>query len=60
MPLPEDEWDAFEAGAAAYDEMVPRDGNPYGRVTAPVLHARWDEGWTARAEEVCVRSPVER
>lgn len=59
-PLPEDEWDAFEAGAAAYDEMAPRDANPHYRVKTPVLHTRWDEGWTARAEEVSVRSPVNR
>ena len=60
MPLRKEEWDAFEAGAATYDRMVPRDANPHDRVTAPVLHARWDEGWTARANELCVRSPVDR
>ena len=40
--------------------VAPRDANPYDRVTAAVLHTRWDEGWTARAEEVCVRRPVDR
>lgn len=59
-PLPADEWNAFEAGVAAYDAMTPREDNPHDRVTAPVLHARWDEGWTARTEELCVRSPVDR
>ena len=40
--------------------MMSRDANLHDRVTALVLHARWDEGWTARADELCVRSPVDR
>lgn len=40
--------------------VAPRGPNPYDRVTAAVLHSRRDEGWTARAEEVCVRMPMDR
>jgi len=48
-PQPDEEWDAYQQGTAAYDRSVPRDDNPHSRFAAPVLHARWDAGWTARA-----------
>ena len=58
--LPNDERRAFEAGAIANDAMVPRDANPHEPVQGPVLYARWNDAWTTRAEEICVRSPVNR
>ena len=59
-PRPDEEWDAYQQGAAAYDRSVPRDDNPHSRVTAPVLHARWDAGWTARAGALGDRDVTKR
>jgi hypothetical protein len=51
-PRPDEEWDAYQQGVDAYDRSVSRDNNPHNCVTAPVLHARWDAGWAARADEL--------
>jgi len=58
-PRPDEEWDAYQQGGAAYDRSVPRDDNPHNCVTAPVLHARWDAGWAARADELGDRDSIE-
>lgn len=59
-PRPDEEWDAYQQGVEAYDRSVSRDDNPHGRVTTPVLHARWDTGWATRADELGDRDSTER
>jgi hypothetical protein len=58
-PRPDEEWDAYQQGVDAYDRSASRDDNPHNCVTAPDLHARWDAGWAARADELSDRASIE-